>query len=146
MNSYITPGDKIACVVIYIMQYEILLMINGYFHNLIFMAIGSLCFCDFSVSKFSKSQNRWKFEWFCTRYFIAFFFYPFWYTINLFVLNPYICGFNLIIGADDFLPILIWVVLGCQVSQLYTNCEYIENFHDPQSLRSRAGYCFVNLR
>ena len=49
-------------------------------------------------------------------------------------------------GADDFLPIFIYVVLKSQVSNLYTNCEYIQNYHNPAALMSKAGYCFVNLR
>lgn len=49
-------------------------------------------------------------------------------------------------GADDFLPIFIFVVLKSKVPNLITNCEYIQNFHNPASLMSKAGYCFVNLR
>lgn len=49
-------------------------------------------------------------------------------------------------GADDFLPIFIYVVLKSKVPYLYTNCEYIQNYHNPASLMSKAGYCFVNLR
>ena len=49
-------------------------------------------------------------------------------------------------GADDFLPIFIYVVLKSQVPNLYTNCEYIQNYHNPAALMSKAGYCFVNLR
>jgi hypothetical protein len=49
-------------------------------------------------------------------------------------------------GADDFLPIFIYVVLKAQVPNLYTNCEYIQQYHNPAALMSKAGYCFVNLR
>lgn len=49
-------------------------------------------------------------------------------------------------GADDFLPIFIFVVLKSHVPNLYTNCEYIQNYHNPAALMSKAGYCFVNLR
>lgn len=49
-------------------------------------------------------------------------------------------------GADDFLPIFIYVVMHSQVPQLVSNCEYIQCFHNPDNLRSKAGYCFVNLR
>jgi hypothetical protein len=49
-------------------------------------------------------------------------------------------------GADDFLPIFIYVVLKSNVPNLFTNCEYIQNYHNPSSLMSKAGYCFVNLR
>lgn len=49
-------------------------------------------------------------------------------------------------GADDFLPIFILVVLRSQVPHLHSNCEFIQSFHSPDQMRSRAGYCFVNLR
>ena len=49
-------------------------------------------------------------------------------------------------GADDFLPMFILVVMRSQVPQLVSNCEYIQSFHSPDQMRSRAGYCFVNLR
>jgi hypothetical protein len=49
-------------------------------------------------------------------------------------------------GADDFLPIFIYVVLKSNVPNLYSNCEYIQNFHNPSALMSKSGYCFVNLR
>jgi hypothetical protein len=49
-------------------------------------------------------------------------------------------------GADDFLPIFIYVVLKSNVPNLYSNCEYIQNYHNPAALMSKAGYCFVNLR
>ena len=50
------------------------------------------------------------------------------------------------LGADDFLPMFILVVLRSQVPKLHSNCEYIQSFHSPDQMRSRAGYCFVNLR
>lgn len=49
-------------------------------------------------------------------------------------------------GADDFLPIFIYVVLKSHVPNLYSNCEYIQNYHNPSALMSKSGYCFVNLR
>lgn len=27
-----------------------------------------------------------------------------------------------------------------------SNCEYIQAFHNPRALMSKAGYCLVNLR
>ncbi|EGB05930.1 hypothetical protein AURANDRAFT_17718, partial [Aureococcus anophagefferens] len=49
-------------------------------------------------------------------------------------------------GADDFLPIFIYVVLHADVPRLHSNCDYVEAFHNPTALMSKAGYCFVNLR
>ena len=49
-------------------------------------------------------------------------------------------------GADDFLPIFIYVVLQSGIPRLCSNCEYIQTFHNPERLLSKAGYCFVNLQ
>lgn len=49
-------------------------------------------------------------------------------------------------GADDFLPIFIYVVLKSNVPNLHSNCEYIQSFLDPAQMRSQSGYFFVNLR
>lgn len=49
-------------------------------------------------------------------------------------------------GADDFLPVFIYVVLRADVPHLLSNCDYIQAFHNPNALMSKAGYCFVNLR
>lgn len=49
-------------------------------------------------------------------------------------------------GADDFLPIFIYVVLKSDVPKLASNCEFISSFHNPTRLLSKNGYCFVNLQ
>eukprot|EP01039_Chlorochromonas_danica_P004153 gene4153-4562_t len=49
-------------------------------------------------------------------------------------------------GADDFLPLLIWVVLHCHIPYLFSNCEYIQSYMNPARLMSKAGYCLINLR
>ncbi|KAF0684996.1 Aste57867_23025 [Aphanomyces stellatus] len=66
-------------------------------------------------------------------------------------------------GADDFLPVFIYLVLHSHVPGLYSNSEYIAAYRNPADLMSkydptpryhlrsvwwryRAGYCFVNLR
>lgn len=49
-------------------------------------------------------------------------------------------------GADDFLPVFIWIVLTSYVKDVLSNCEYIQSFHSPYRLMSRAGYCLVNLQ
>jgi hypothetical protein len=50
------------------------------------------------------------------------------------------------LGADDFLPAFIYVVLKSCVPRLQSNCEYIQAFHSPDRLMGKSGYCFVNLR
>ena len=49
-------------------------------------------------------------------------------------------------GADDFLPVLIYVVLNSNVPQMHANLEYIQNYRNSQDLMSKAGYCLVNLQ
>ncbi|OQR86504.1 hypothetical protein ACHHYP_10502 [Achlya hypogyna] len=49
-------------------------------------------------------------------------------------------------GADDFLPVFIYLVLHSKIPGLYSNAEYIAAYRNPADLMSKAGYCFVNLR
>lgn len=49
-------------------------------------------------------------------------------------------------GADDFLPLFIWVVIRSQIPRLLTNCEYIQTYLSPARLMSKPGYCLINLR
>ncbi|KAL8007660.1 putative VPS9 domain-containing protein [Plasmopara halstedii] len=49
-------------------------------------------------------------------------------------------------GADDFLPVFIYIVLHSRISRLCSNCEYISAYRNQADLMSKAGYCFVNLR
>jgi len=49
-------------------------------------------------------------------------------------------------GADDFLPVFICVVLGANVPRLISNCEYIESYCNRNTMMTKAGYCFCNLR
>lgn len=51
-----------------------------------------------------------------------------------------------IAGADDFLPLFIWVVLRSHIPKLISNCEYIQAFLNPARLMGRSGYCLINLR
>jgi hypothetical protein len=48
-------------------------------------------------------------------------------------------------GADDFLPIFIYVVLRAKVDDLHRNCEYIKKYRNKADLNSKAGYSFVSL-
>eukprot|EP01031_Cornospumella_fuschlensis_P024386 gene24386-29481_t len=49
-------------------------------------------------------------------------------------------------GADDFLPLLIYVVLTSHIPHLVTNCEYIQTYLNPARLMGKWGYCLINLR
>ena len=89
INSYKTPGEKIACVV----------------------KCASVIFRSLSMSQIKTGADQ-----------------------------DGGCG-----GADDFLPIFIWVVLRSNVPKLFSNVEYIQAFHSPRRLMGRSGYCFVNL-
>ena len=49
-------------------------------------------------------------------------------------------------GADDFLPLFIYVVLKSKARNLVLNCEYISAFYNPTRLMGMAGYTLMNLR
>lgn len=49
-------------------------------------------------------------------------------------------------GADDFLPVFIYVVLKSNVAKLYSNCEFIQTFLNAAQMRSQSGYFFISLR
>eukprot|EP01038_Epipyxis_sp_PR26KG_P006183 gene6183-8518_t len=49
-------------------------------------------------------------------------------------------------GADDFLPLLIWVVLHSHIPQLFSNCTFIQSYLNPMRLMGKSGYCLINLR
>ncbi|KAJ1421907.1 hypothetical protein B484DRAFT_332546, partial [Ochromonadaceae sp. CCMP2298] len=51
-----------------------------------------------------------------------------------------------IAGADDFLPLFIWVVMRSHIPKLCSNCEYIQTFLNPFRLMGKSGYCLINLR
>lgn len=49
-------------------------------------------------------------------------------------------------GADDFLPLFIWVVLQSKIPRLVSNAEYIQMYLNPKRLMGKSGYCLINLR
>lgn len=49
-------------------------------------------------------------------------------------------------GADDFLPLFIWVVLQSKIPRLVSNAEYIHAYLNPKRLMGKSGYCLINLR
>lgn len=49
-------------------------------------------------------------------------------------------------GADDFLPVLIYVVIKSNIPKLYSNCEFIQNYLSSSQQRSQSGYFFISLR
>mmetsp|Transcript_6982 Transcript_6982/g.11072 ORF Transcript_6982/g.11072 Transcript_6982/m.11072 type:complete len:515 (+) Transcript_6982:159-1703(+) len=50
------------------------------------------------------------------------------------------------LGADDFVPSFFFAVLQARVPSLWSNIEFIRRYRNPNSLLSKSGYCFVNLR
>lgn len=45
-------------------------------------------------------------------------------------------------GADDFLPMLTYVVAQCDVPQLATEVEYMMELLDPSLLQGEGRFCF----
>lgn len=52
---------------------------------------------------------------------------------------------NNIAGADDFLPLFIWVVLRSNIPRLCSNFAYVDTFLNPARLMGKWGYCLINL-
>jgi hypothetical protein len=50
-----------------------------------------------------------------------------------------------IAGADDFTPLLIWVVLRSHIPKLSSNVAYIQAFLNPARLMGKWGYCLISL-
>ncbi|KAG2386301.1 hypothetical protein C9374_002747 [Naegleria lovaniensis] len=48
-------------------------------------------------------------------------------------------------GADDFVPLLIFIVLRSNVPHLHSNIKYIQEYRNPQSLEGHTGYFLTSL-
>ena len=51
----------------------------------------------------------------------------------------------LLAGADDFLPVLIYVVIHANPPQLASNLEYIQRFRMHSRMVSESAYFFTQL-
>lgn len=49
-------------------------------------------------------------------------------------------------GADEFFPLLVYVVLQSKPPNLHSNVHFIQRFRSPDKLRGEAGYYFTNLQ
>ncbi|XP_069500314.1 ras and Rab interactor-like protein isoform X2 [Ambystoma mexicanum] len=48
-------------------------------------------------------------------------------------------------GADDFLPVLTYVLLGCDITFLQLNVEYMMELLDPSQLQGEGGYYLTTV-
>ncbi len=48
-------------------------------------------------------------------------------------------------GADDFLPVLIYVVIHANPPQLASNLEYVQRFRMHSRMASESAYFFTQL-
>ncbi|XP_069801724.1 ras and Rab interactor 3-like isoform X2 [Dendropsophus ebraccatus] len=48
-------------------------------------------------------------------------------------------------GADDFLPVLIYVLLGCDLASVQLDVEYMMELLDPTQLQGEGGYYLTTL-
>ncbi|XP_010252347.1 PREDICTED: vacuolar protein sorting-associated protein 9A-like isoform X2 [Nelumbo nucifera] len=66
-------------------------------------------------------------------------------VINNLLLNVAMSSDNVPAGADDFLPILIYVTIKANPPQLHSNLKFIQLYRRQSKLISEAAYYFTNL-
>ncbi|XVE60662.1 hypothetical protein DITRI_Ditri05aG0146400 [Diplodiscus trichospermus] len=66
-------------------------------------------------------------------------------VINNLLLNASISEDHVLGGADDFLPVLIYVTIKANPPQLHSNLKFIQLYRRQSKLVSEAAYFFTNL-
>ncbi|KAK0577328.1 hypothetical protein LWI29_031366 [Acer saccharum] len=66
-------------------------------------------------------------------------------VINNLLLNASMSENVVLAGADDFLPVLIYVVIKANPPQLHSNLKFIQLYRRQTKLVSEAAYYFTNL-
>lgn len=66
-------------------------------------------------------------------------------AINNILLNSSMASNNHPHGADDFLPVLIYVTIKANTPQLYSNLLYIQRYRGQSRLVGEAAYFFTNM-
>jgi len=49
------------------------------------------------------------------------------------------------VGADDFVPVLVYVVLQSNPPSIYSNLQYIKNYRNASRMHDESGYYFVSF-
>ncbi|XP_042513929.1 vacuolar protein sorting-associated protein 9A-like [Macadamia integrifolia] len=66
-------------------------------------------------------------------------------VINNLLLNVSMSAHRVLAGADDFLPVLIYVTIKANPPQLHSNLKFIQLFRQQSKLVSEVAYYFTNL-
>ncbi|GAV72005.1 VPS9 domain-containing protein [Cephalotus follicularis] len=66
-------------------------------------------------------------------------------VINNLLLNASMSENHVLAGADDFLPVLIYVTIKANPPQLHSNLKFVQLYRRQEKLVSEAAYYFTNL-